>query len=95
METFKTFGIFKIPSRDCLKPSNINWKAFSEKLITKDTLYKTFPRLSQKTVPTLLLKNVQITEKCHFQMLGTFFFYLKAVSKPFSEIPSMTKFGFK
>ena len=38
--------IFKIPGRDCLKRSNINWKAFSKKLITKETLYKTFPKHS-------------------------------------------------
>ena len=46
METFKTFEIFKNPSRDCLKRLNKSWQTFSEKLITKGTLHKKFPKHS-------------------------------------------------
>ena len=46
METFKTFEIFKNPGRDCLKQLNKSWQTFPEKLITKDTLYKKFPKHS-------------------------------------------------
>ena len=42
----KTFEIFKNPSRDCLKRLNKSWQTFSEKLITKGTLYKKFPKHS-------------------------------------------------
>ena len=51
--------------------------------------------LSQKTVSTLLLKNLQKTEKCPFQTLRTFVLELKVPSKPFSKKLLVTQFWFK
>ena len=46
---------------------------------------KCFPSLSQKMVWTSLLKNLQKTKKCSFQMLRTFSFDVKVDLKPFSR----------
>ena len=48
--------------------------------------------LSQKTVSTLSIKNLQKPGKCSFQTLRTFVFELKVASKSFSKKLLMTKF---
>ena len=48
--------------------------------------------LSQKTVSTLSLKNLQKTKKYPFQTLKTLAFELKVPLKPFFKLLSMTKF---
>ena len=47
------------------------------------------------TFPTLLLKNLQKSKKCHFQRLKTFVAELEVASKPFSKVLPRTKFWFK
>ena len=44
--------------------------------------FESFVSLYQKTVSTLLLKNLQKIKKWHFQMFATFAFDLKVASKP-------------
>ena len=44
--------------------------------------FESFVSLYQKTVSTLLLKNLQKIKKWHFQMFTTFAFDLKVASKP-------------
>ena len=51
--------------------------------------------LSQKTVLTSSLKNMQKSEKCPFQRLIKFVFEIKVASKPFPKKLAMTKFWFK
>ena len=52
-------------------------------------------KLSQKTVSTSPLRNLQKGEKCHFQTIRTFVFDLDVASKPFSKLLRTAQFKFK
>ena len=52
-------------------------------------------KLSQKTVSTSPLRNLQKGENCHFQTIRTFVFDLDVASKPFSKLLRTAQFKFK
>ena len=84
----QTFKIFKNSSNDYLEWSNNDWKTFSRKLQTNQTLCKTYSQQClafQKTISTSWLKHLQNTEKSPFQTPTVLAFELKVASKPFSK----------
>ena len=83
-------------SRNCFWPQS-SFKTFPKKLPVTKFEFKSIQSsvlLSQKTVSTSSLKNMQKTEKWPFRTLRAFVGKLKVASKAFSKKLSMTKFWF-
>ena len=95
METFKILKILKNSSRDCLERSKKSWKSFSKNLPTYTKSFRSIVSLSQKTVSTLSLKNLQEDEKCQVLRFRTIDFDIKVASKPHSIKLHLTKFWFE
>ena len=98
-------------SKTCIKLKNALFKCWEHSFLSSRKIQNHFVRsflwpnfnlnsferfgsLSQKIVSTSSLKNLQKTAKCTFQKLRTCGFY-RVASKPFSEMLTMTNFGFK